>query len=224
MLINHQRGSCSLIPGKWVSSGPWHRAYIAREAQNRTLQMPWPFQGHPRLGSGQVMSVQARGQSSTGRRARQGLGDVDTLNQKGQGPPLSQCPDPSSHADRDADTILCRYPAEVKTWGMPGGQLRSVLANANPYMWLPQLLHCLCGQEILGLFKPQQPTLSRLSQCSLPSRTATGSVFHTKNQGSIGNKCVKDKPTPSRILLPKACQGPDHLVYHLVLSVEKPKP
>lgn len=106
MLINHQRGSCSLIPGKWVSSGPWHRAYITREAQNRTLQMPWPFQGHPRLGSGQVMSVQARGQSSTGRRARQGLGDVDTLNQKCQGPPRVSAQTPA-HTQTGMQTQSC---------------------------------------------------------------------------------------------------------------------
>lgn len=140
MLINHLRGSCSLLPGRWVCSGPWHRACIAREAQIRALQMPWPFQSHPRLGSGQVTSVQARGQ-----RARQGLGEVDTLNQKCHGAAPESVPraDPSSHTDGDADTILCGYPAGVKTWGMPGGQLRSVLANANLSMWLPQLLQSL---------------------------------------------------------------------------------
>lgn len=96
--------------------------------------------------------------------------------------------DPSSHTDRDADTILCRYPAGVKTWRMPGGQLRSVLASANPYMWLPQLLHCLCGQEILGLLKPQQPTLSP------PSRT----VCHTKNQGRQDRQQMCERQTNSK--------------------------
>lgn len=100
--------------------------------------------------------------------------------------------DPSSHTDRDADTILCGYPAGVKTWRMPGGQLRSVLASANPSMWLPQLLHCLCGQEILGLLKPQQPTLSP------PSRTATSSVCHTKNQGRQDRQQMCERQTNSK--------------------------
>lgn len=72
------------------------------------LPMPWPFQSHPRLGSGRVMSVQARGQSSTGQRARQGLGGVDTWNQKCPGPPLSLCPEQTpAHTQTGMQTQSC---------------------------------------------------------------------------------------------------------------------
>lgn len=110
-------GSCSPFPGRWVCPGPWHRAYVAREAQIGSADaLAIPESSLTWVGSGHVCPSQGPEQYWTEGQARPWRGRHLESEMPGAAPESVPRAEPSSHTDRDADTILCGYPAGVKTW------------------------------------------------------------------------------------------------------------
>lgn len=122
MLINHLRGAahrslgggCAQALGTGPTSPERHRSGSADALAIPESSQTW-------VGSGHVCPSQGPEQYWTESQARPWRGRHLESEMPGAAPESVLRADPSSHTDRDADTILCGYPAGVKTWGMPGG-------------------------------------------------------------------------------------------------------